>query len=163
MRGKTLFHVLGRFFLSFVLSAHYSKYLYIAFPKFGHLSNVSKCHMAEPITVTFSFSFIYWSSFIYSIDRTFFAFILNKTYIGNIFFPMYEMQSSHIRNSHFSKQTFPPPVSLHELPNQLIWKPPKKKKIRWCLVLVCFATAESISSHLIKCCRSASGYAQGVL
>lgn len=78
---------------------------------------------------------------------------------------MYEMQPSHIRNSHFSKQTFPPPVSLHELPNQLIWKPPhpKKKKIRWWLVLVCFATAESISSHLIKCCRSASGYAQGVL
>lgn len=67
--GKTLFQVLGRFFLSFVLSAHYSKYLYTAFPKLGHLSNMSKCHMAEPITATFLF--IYWSSFIYSIDRTF--------------------------------------------------------------------------------------------
>lgn len=39
--GKTLFQVLGRFFLSFVLSAHYSKYLYTAFPKLGHLSNMS--------------------------------------------------------------------------------------------------------------------------
>lgn len=63
---------------------------------------------------------------------------------------MYEMQSSHIRNSHFSKQTFPPPVSLHELPNQLIWKPPtprKKKKVVASSCLLCRCRVNKFPPH----------------